>query len=95
MFSLRGTCQSAKRELALGLVAGILYMGASIFQLFSYNYLAVSISFTIIQMNALWTALIGILVFKEIDMKKYYKNVALGLIFTLVGILFLAFARRG
>ena len=87
--------QSTKRELALGLVAGILYMGASIFQLFSYNYLAVSISFTIIQMNALWTALIGILVFKEIDMKKYYKNVALGLIFTLVGILFLAFARRG
>ena len=66
-----------RKELSLGLVAGVLYMGASIFQLFSYHYLAVSISFTIIQMNALWTVLIGILIFNEINLKKYYKNVAL------------------
>jgi len=86
--------QSSRKDLGLALSAGILYLGASIFQLFSYHYLAVSISFTIIQMNAFWTVLIGILIFKEIDLKKYYKNVALGFAFTIIGILFLALARK-
>lgn len=83
-----------KKDIYLGLIAGLLYLGASIFQLFSYRYLAASISFTIIQMNALWTIIIGILVFKEIDLRKYYKNVVLGFAFTILGILFLAFARK-
>jgi len=85
---------SAKKEIYLGLVAGVIYLGASFFQLFSYNYLAASIGFTIIQMNAFWTITIGILIFKEIDIKKYYKNIIFGFIFTLVGILFLTFAKR-
>lgn len=88
------TIKGPKKDIYLGLIAGLLYLGASIFQLFSYRYLAASISFTIIQMNALWTIIIGILVFKEIDLKKYYKNVALGFAFTILGILFLAFARK-
>lgn len=86
--------KSTKRELFLGLGAGLLYLGASLFQLLSYKYLPVSISFTIIQMNALWTITIGILVFKEINLKRYYKNVTLGFVFTLVGILFLVLARK-
>lgn len=91
---LREIFNVPQREIKIGLIAGILYMGASIFQLFSYRFLAVSVSFTIIQMNAFWTVLIGILIFKEIDLKKYYKNVALGFLFTLIGIIFLAFARK-
>lgn len=86
--------KSSRRDLIISLMAGVLYLGASIFQLFSYKYLAVSISFTIIKMNAFWTVLIGILIFKEINLRKYYKNVALGFILTLIGILFLVLARR-
>lgn len=41
---IREIIQSPERETILGLTAGVLYMGASIFQLFSYQHLAVSIS---------------------------------------------------
>jgi glucose uptake protein GlcU len=86
--------KSSSKDIGLSLGAGILYLGASLFQLFSYNFLAASISFTIIQMNAFWTITIGILVFKEINLKKYYKNVVVGFLFTALGILFLVFARK-
>jgi len=86
--------RSSKRDTFLGLGAGILYLGASLFQLFSYNYLAASISFTIIQMNTVWTIAIGILIFKEIDLKKYHKKVILGFVFTIIGIILLTFARK-
>jgi len=85
---------SSNKEKFLGFAAGFLYLGASLFQLLSYNYLPASISFTIIQVNALWTILIGIFVFKEIDIEKYYQKVSLGFIFTIVGIVFLVFARK-
>ena len=91
---LKEVKRSKKRDVYLGFGAGILYLGASFFQLFSYQYLAAAISFTIVQMNTFWTIAIGILVFKEIDLKKYYKKVSLGFLFTLVGILFLVFAKR-
>lgn len=82
------------KEKMLGLVAGVLYLGASLLQLFSFSYITASISFTIIQMNALWTVAIGILVFKEINLKKYYKRVSLGFFFTLLGVLLLVLARK-
>ena len=75
-----------KKDKILSLSAGFLYQGASLFQLFSFKYLVASISFTIIQMNALWTIMIGIFVFKEINLKKYSQKVIAGLLFTLVGI---------
>ena len=85
---------SSQKDIILGLIAGILYLGASLFQLLSYYFLAASISFTIIQLNTFWTITIGIVVFKEINLKKYYKNVLIGLLFTLIGIVFLGFARK-
>lgn len=86
--------KSPKKEMFLSLGAGIIYLGASLFQLFSYNYIPASIGFTIIQMNTFWTITIGILVFKEINLKKYYKNVLVGFLLTALGILFLFFARK-
>lgn len=86
--------KSPKKEIFLSLGAGIIYLGASLFQLFSYNYIPASIGFTIIQMNTFWTITIGILVFREIDLKKYYKNVLMGFLLTALGILFLFFARK-
>lgn len=91
---IQGVFNSNHKDFFLGIVAGVLYLGASLFQLFSYKYLDASISFTIIQMNALWTVTIGIVIFREIELKKYYKNVALGFLFTLIGIFLLVFANK-
>lgn len=81
-------------ERLLGLGAGLLYLGASLLQLFSFRYISASISFTIIQMNALWTVGIGIFIFNEIDIKKYYKRIILGVLFTLCGIFLLVVAKK-
>ena len=40
------------REVALGILAGLLYLGASFFMLQSYKYIDASVGFTIIQLNA-------------------------------------------
>jgi glucose uptake protein GlcU len=74
--------------------AGILYLGASFFQLQSYRHLPASIAFTVIQLNTVWTIAIGIFIFKEIPVKKYYQRLVLGMIFALAGIGFLAVARK-
>ncbi len=82
----------ADTKLALG--AGVLYLGASFFQLLSYKHLPASIAFTIVQLNAVWTIAIGVFYFKEIEAKKYYKRLLLGLFFAVAGIALLALARR-
>lgn len=82
------------QDTILAFVGGFVYLGASYFQLFSYKYIAASIGFTVIQMNALWTILIGIFIFREIDLKVHYKRVSLGLLSALLGIILLAFAKR-
>lgn len=82
------------KEFTLGMIAGVFYLGASFFMLQSYTFIPASISFTIIQLNAVWTISIGILFFKEIDIRKYYKKVLLGLFFTIIGVALLVFARK-
>ncbi len=83
-----------KIQLVYGLSAGVLYALASYSQLLSFSVLSASIAFTIIQINALWTILIGIFVFREIHMGKYRKNVIIGIVFTIMGIVLLSFARK-
>lgn len=91
---LKDVFKSPFKQISLSLGAGVIYLGASLFQLFSYSYIPASIAFTIIQMNTFWTITIGILIFREIDLKKYYKNVLVGFLLTALGILFLFFARK-
>ncbi len=91
---LGGVRTSSKKDTVLGLCAGVLYLGASLFQLLSYTYLAASIAFTIIQLNTLWTVFIGIFIFKEINFGKHYQRVSMGFLLTIVGIILLAFARK-
>ena len=66
----RDIWQISRRDVALGIMAGLLYLGASFFMLESYRYIDASVGFTIIQLNALWTIGIGILVFKEISIRR-------------------------
>lgn len=84
----------SRKDIVLALLGGFVYLGASYFQLFSYKYIAASIGFTLIQMNALWTILIGIFVFKEINLTIHGRRVAMGLLSAVVGILILSMAKR-
>lgn len=81
------------RDSRLALAAGLLYLGASFFQLQSYKHLPASMAFTVIQLNTIWTVGIGIIYFKEISVAKHYKRLLVGLVFALAGILLLGFAR--
>lgn len=67
------------------LLSGFFYYFASYFMLLSYEKIEGSIAFPIIQLNSIWATLIGIFIFKEINYKKYYKRLLLGLLFAVMG----------
>lgn len=84
----------ARRDGAMGLLAGIVYLGASYFMLESYRHIPASIGFTIVQLNGVWTILIGLIIFKEIDIKQHWKRIGLGFLLALLGVALLALAKR-
>ena len=83
-----------RREGVLGVLAGLLYLGAGFFMLESYKYIDASVGFTIIQLNALWTIGIGIFIFNEVDLKQHRREVLLGVLFAIAGIVFLLFTQK-
>ena len=89
-----GLMAITRKDAVLGLSAGVVYLGASFFMLQSYRYIPAAIGFTIIQLNAIWTIAIGIIVFKELDFRVNYRRIGLGFLFALLGIFLLAFARK-
>lgn len=82
----------ARRDIVIGLVSGLVYLGASFFMLESYKYIPASIGFTIIQLNTVWTFIAGVFFFHEIEAFRHYKRLIFGLCFSFAGIalLFLA-----
>lgn len=92
--SLSVVCDMAKKDNALGLLGGLLFYFTSVLTTISYSYLPASIAFTIIQLNSLWTVLAGVLVFREIDFKKNWQRILLGLVFAVAGVVMLLFAQR-
>ena len=74
------------KQYSLAFLSGFFYYFASFFMLLSYKYIEGSITFSIIQLNAIWAGLIGIFIFKEIDYKKHYKKIIFSLIFAMIGI---------
>ena len=79
------------RNYLLASLSGVSHYLASFFMLLSYKYLEGSIAFVVIQLNCIWTVIIGVFLFKEIDYKKYYKRLLLGLLFALMGMTLLVF----
>ena len=71
----------------LGIVAGMIYFATSFFQVASYKYLPNAIAITIIQFNVVWTIIIGILIFKEINFKKNWVRITIGYIFALLSLI--------
>ena len=82
----------AGKDCLLGILGGLLFFAASSFSLQSYNLLPGSITFTIIQLNSVWTVLVGVLIFREIDFRKNWQRIAAGLICAVIGIILLLFA---
>jgi len=78
----------------LSILGGVLYYFATYFNTLSYKTLPASIAFTIINMSGLWTILIGILIFKEINFKKNYKRIMLGIILLVISIVALLFGKN-
>lgn len=78
----------------LSILGGVLYYFATYFNTLSYKSLPASIAFTIINMSGIWTVLIGILIFKEIDFKKNYKRIILGIILIVFSIFILLFGKN-
>lgn len=73
----------------LATMGGFAFYFASFFQALAFKRLPASIVTIIVQLSAIWSILIGILIFKEIDFKKHWKRIALGIILTVTSILIL------
>lgn len=77
----------------LAFIGGSLYYFATYFNTLSYKYLPASIAFTIVNMSGVWSVIIGVLIFKEIDFKKNFKRIMVGLILSIIAIFALLFGK--
>jgi drug/metabolite transporter (DMT)-like permease len=75
------------------LAGGVLFFGNMSFSVLAYKYLEGSIVSMLHQLNAVWLFLFGVFVFKEIDFKKYWLRLVVGLVFSIIGLLMLILAR--
>ena len=76
----------------LPLTAGVLFGVAIIFLVLANSLMPGSISFSIVQLNTVWTLLIGIFVFKEISFIENRPRIITGLIFAIGAITLLMLA---
>jgi glucose uptake protein GlcU len=70
----------------LGILGGALFFFASLTSIASNHLIPASIANTIIQFNAVWTILIGVLIFKEINWRKHWPRLLLGIILAIISI---------
>lgn len=78
----------------IAFIGGLLYYFATFFNTLAYKQLPASIAFTIVNMSGVWSVLIGILIFKEIDFKKKYKRIVVGIILSITAIIVLLFGKN-
>lgn len=79
----------SKKSKLFSTLGGCAFYFASFFQALAYQYLPGSIVTIIVQLSAVWSVLIGILIFKEIDFKKHWIRISLGIMITVLSILIL------
>lgn len=81
------------KDKILSFVGGLGYYFATFLNTLSYKYLPASIAFTIVNMSGIWSVLIGILLFKEINLKENYKRIILGIFFSIIAIFALLYGK--
>lgn len=80
------------KQTLLPLAAGFLYAVAATLSVLARSLIPGSVSFSIIQLNGFWTALIGIFLFKEIQFKKHWLRICAGFTLSAGAIALLVFA---
>ncbi len=78
-----------KKSMVFAILGGCAFYFASFFQALAYKQLPASIVTIIVQLSSIWSILIGIVVFKEIDIEKHWKRISLGIITTILSIVIL------
>lgn len=73
----------------LAILSGFFYYFASYFMILSYKKIEGTVAFPIIQLNSIYSCIIGIFIFKEINYKKHKKRISFGLLLAILGIIFL------
>lgn len=79
-------------ETRLPLMSGALFLAATILGGLAYTRIAGSVAFSITQLNAVWTILLGIFIFKEISFPKHWLRITAGFVSALGAIVLLLFA---
>lgn len=87
--SVKNALKISNRSKILAIVGGIIFYFASFFQALAYKRLPASVVTIIVQLSAIWSILIGILVFREIDFKKHWIRILFGMALTIISILIL------
>lgn len=91
--TLKISAPKKKREIALPLLGGALFFGNASFNVLAYKYIEGSIASMLHQLNAIWLLLIGVFVFKEINFKKHWIRLVIGLILSIIGVVMLILAK--
>jgi glucose uptake protein GlcU len=76
----------------LPILAGVMYLGATILTILSYQLIPGSVSWSLTQLNAVWMILIGIIFFKEVNFKRHWLRISLGFLFAIGAMVLLFFA---
>ena len=85
--AFRPILQVWKKDNLWALVGGVGYTLASLFAILAYRNIPASIGSTIIQLVSVWAILIGVIIFKEINWRKYSLRILLGILMAVVAIL--------
>ena len=80
------------RECLLPAMSGAMFLAATILSIFSYTMIAGGVAWSITQLNAVWTILIGIFIFREVSFRKHRRRIISGFAFAMAAIAFLLFA---
>ena len=80
------------RENWLPAMSGAMFLTATILSILSYTMITRSVSWSIVQLNAVWTILIGIFIFREISLREHLLRIIAGFAFAITAIVLLLFA---
>ena len=90
--SLKELLKFKERDNYLALIGGILYFFAGLLSTMAFKYILGSIGYIIINLQSVWTLLIGVFIFKEIDFKKNWLGLVAGILCAITAIVLLLFA---
>jgi len=74
------------RECLPPAMSGAMFLVATILSIFSYTMITGGVAWSITQLNAVWTMLIGIFIFREVSFRKHRRRIISGFAFAVAAI---------